>query len=37
MGVNDIELITIEGIAFGPEAANQAVGAALAKVSAVAA
>jgi FMN-dependent NADH-azoreductase len=37
MGVNDIELITIEGIAFGPEAADQAVSAALAKVSAIAA
>jgi FMN-dependent NADH-azoreductase len=37
MGVKNIELITIEGIAFGPEAADQAVGAALAKVSAVAA
>jgi FMN-dependent NADH-azoreductase len=37
MGVNDIELIAIEGIAFGPEAADRAVGAALAKVSAIAA
>jgi len=37
MGVNDIELIAIEGVAFGPEAADRAVGAALAKVSAIAA
>jgi FMN-dependent NADH-azoreductase len=37
MGVNDIELIAIEGVAFGPEAADRAVSAALAKVSAIAA
>lgn len=37
LGVNDIEIITIEGVAFGPEAADKAVGAALAKVSAIAA
>ena len=37
MGLNDIEVITVEGVAFGPEAADQAVGAALAKVSAIAA
>jgi FMN-dependent NADH-azoreductase len=37
MGVTDIELIAIEGVAFGPEAADRAVSAALAKVSAIAA
>lgn len=37
MGVTDIELIAVEGVAFGPEAAERAVGAALAKVSAIAA
>jgi FMN-dependent NADH-azoreductase len=37
MGVTDIELIAIEGVAFGPEAADRAVGAALAQVSAIAA
>lgn len=37
MGVKDIELIAIEGVAFGPEAADRAVSAALAKVSAIAA
>lgn len=37
LGVTDIEVITIEGVAFGPEAAGQAVNAALAKVSAIAA
>lgn len=37
IGLNDIELITIEGVAFGAEAADQAVTAALAKVSAIAA
>ena len=37
MGVNDIELIAIEGVAFGPEAADKAVSAALARVSAIAA
>jgi FMN-dependent NADH-azoreductase len=37
IGLNDIELITIEGVAFGADAAEQAVTAALAKVSAIAA
>jgi FMN-dependent NADH-azoreductase len=37
LGVTDIEVITIEGVAFGPEAADRAVSAALAKVSAIAA
>ena len=37
MGITDIEVITMEGIAFGPEAADRAVGAALAKVSSIAA
>ena len=37
IGLNDIELITIEGVAFGAEAANQAVGNALTQVSAIAA
>jgi len=37
IGLNDIELITVEGVAFGPEAANKAVSAALARVSAIAA
>jgi FMN-dependent NADH-azoreductase len=36
MGLNDIELITIEGVALGPEVADQAVSAALAKVSIIA-
>ena len=37
IGLNDIELITVEGVALGPEVADQAVRAALAKVSAIAA
>jgi len=37
MGVTDIEVITIEGVAFGPETADQAVSAALTKVSSIAA
>ena len=37
MGITDIEVITIEGVAFGPEAADRAIGAALAKVSSIAA
>ena len=37
MGVTDIETIAIEGVAFGPEAADRAVGAAMARVSAIAA
>jgi FMN-dependent NADH-azoreductase len=37
IGLDDIEVITVEGVAFGPEVADQAVKAALAKVSAIAA
>lgn len=37
IGLNDIELITVEGVGFGPEAADRAVSNALAKVSAIAA
>ena len=37
LGITDIELIAIEGVAFGPDAADRAVSAALAKVSAIAA
>jgi FMN-dependent NADH-azoreductase len=37
VGVTDIEVIAIEGVAFGPEAADRAVGAALARVSSIAA
>jgi FMN-dependent NADH-azoreductase len=37
MGMTDIEAITVEGVAFGPEAADRAMSAALAKVSAIAA
>jgi FMN-dependent NADH-azoreductase len=37
LGITDVEVITIEGVAFGPEAADRAVGAALAKVSSIAA
>ncbi|HEY1926231.1 MAG TPA: FMN-dependent NADH-azoreductase [Caulobacteraceae bacterium] len=37
MGVTDIEVITIEGVAFGPDAADRAVRGALDKVSAIAA
>lgn len=37
IGLTDIELITVEGVAFGKDAADQAVTAALAKVSAIAA
>jgi FMN-dependent NADH-azoreductase len=37
IGLTDIELITVEGVAFGPEAANRAVSNALTKVSAIAA
>lgn len=36
IGLNNIELITVEGVAFGPEAARRAVSNALAKVSAIA-
>ena len=37
IGLDDIEVITVEGVAFGPEAAEKAVDAALNKVSALAA
>jgi FMN-dependent NADH-azoreductase len=37
IGLNDVELITVEGVAFGPEAAERAVSNALGKVSAIAA
>jgi FMN-dependent NADH-azoreductase len=37
IGLSDIELITVEGVAFGPEAAERAVTAALEEVSAIAA
>jgi FMN-dependent NADH-azoreductase len=37
IGLTDIELITVEGVAFGPEAANRAVSNAMTKVSAIAA
>ena len=37
IGLTDIAVITVEGVAFGPEVANKAVGAALARVSAIAA
>jgi FMN-dependent NADH-azoreductase len=37
VGVTDIEVITIEGVAFGPDAADRAVSTALARVSALAA
>jgi len=37
IGLTDIEVITVEGVAFGPEVADKAVSAALAKVSAIAA
>jgi FMN-dependent NADH-azoreductase len=37
IGLNDIELITVEGVGLGPEAADLAVGNALAKVAAIAA
>lgn len=37
IGLNDIELITVEGVGFGPEAADRAVSNALARVSAIAA
>lgn len=35
IGLNDIELITVEGAGFGPEAADRAVGKAMAQVSAM--
>lgn len=37
LGMTDVEVITVEGVAFGPEAAEKAVAAALARVSAIAA
>jgi FMN-dependent NADH-azoreductase len=37
IGLNDIEVITVEGVAFGPEVADKALSAALARVSAIAA
>lgn len=37
IGLNDIEVITVEGVALGAEVADQAVKVALAKVSAIAA
>jgi FMN-dependent NADH-azoreductase len=37
IGLSDIEVITVEGVAFGPEAAERAVRAALEQVSAIAA
>lgn len=37
IGLDDVELITVEGVAFGPEAADTAVNNALTKVSAIAA
>ena len=36
IGLNDIEVITVEGVGFGPEAADRAVSNALAKVSTIA-
>jgi FMN-dependent NADH-azoreductase len=37
IGITDVEVIPVEGIAFGPEAAEKAVGTALARVDAIAA
>ena len=37
LGVTDVETITVEGIAYGPEAAEKAVAGALGKVAALAA
>jgi FMN-dependent NADH-azoreductase len=36
LGMSDVEVIEVEGTAFGPEAAERAVTAALARVDAVA-
>ncbi len=36
LGMTDVEVIDVEGTAFGPEAAERAVNAALARVEAVA-
>lgn len=35
IGLTDVEVIAVEGVAFGPEAAEKAVGAALARVEAI--
>ena len=35
IGITDVEVITVEGIAFGPEVANKAVSTALARVEAI--
>ena len=35
IGITDIELIAVEGVAFGPEAAEKSVSAALARVAAI--
>jgi FMN-dependent NADH-azoreductase len=35
IGLTDVEVITVEGVAFGPEAAEQALRAALARVDAI--
>jgi FMN-dependent NADH-azoreductase len=37
LGMTDVEVIAVEGVAFGPDAANKAVAAALARASAIAA
>lgn len=37
IGITDVEVIVVEGVAFGPEAAEKAVAAALARVEAIAA
>ncbi len=37
IGLSEIEVITVEGVAFGPEVTGKAVSAALARVSAIAA
>lgn len=37
IGITDVEVIAVEGVAFGPEATEKAVGAALARVEAIAA
>lgn len=37
IGMTDVEIIPVEGVAFGPEAAEKAVSAALTQVNAVAA
>jgi FMN-dependent NADH-azoreductase len=37
IGITDVEVIAVEGVAFGPEVAEKAVNAALARVDAIAA